>query len=133
MSGIGIQPRRGLCIVLCDEREEVVGGGLIHLPQSETSSEKLSEGVGTIVALYAYDKTKALVVYAGMRVAFRSYLKNANVIPTDEVWESGSKKQYFFLDLDDLVGEVGPSVKVGVFSSPASHAIPKNAFDEKKE
>jgi co-chaperonin GroES (HSP10) len=116
-----------------DRRADTVAGGLIFLPVSEINSEKLTEGMGTIVRVGPGEKGKSIGLKTGDRVAFRSFLKHVNPIDTTDVWgdvgDTYARKRYFLMAIDDIMGVISEGVNVGVFSSPASHAIPAGAFD----
>lgn len=133
MDPLKIKPRRDWCLVLDDARADTVAGGLIALPNFDTKEERLTEGVGTITGVGDGARNEALKLESGMRVVYRSYLKYANTIETEEKWGNGSRKKYFLIDTNDLIGIVDPDTSVGVFSSPASHSVPAGAFDAPKK
>ena len=116
-----IRVRNGWAVVLMDERQELLSSG-IFLP-TVTQAEKLTEGSATIIRLGAGEKADRLGLAPGMRICLRSYLKHANVIPTDEAWPSGQPKEYFILNLDDILVVMDAGVQVGVFSRPAMSAV----------
>ena len=111
-----IRPNRDWVLVLDDERREVLASGLILA--EVTGAEKVTEGTGTLVRIGPGDLNGALGISPGDRVVYRSYLKYANPIDTDERWLSstGSKKRYFLMSCKDLMGVVEPGVEVGVYS-----------------
>lgn len=109
-----IRPRRDWVLVLDDPRKEVLASGIL-LP-TETGAEKVTEGAGTLVRIGTGDKVKALNIEPGLRVVYRSYLKYANPIESEETWPSGVKKRYFLMSCEDLFAVVQPGVEVGVFS-----------------
>ena len=113
-----IRPIRNWCLIKYEKREQSIYGGLLYLPNSETTPEKLSQGLGEVVALGPGDKVKATGIQVGDRVAYRSYLVYAN--PVDD---------HCVISIDDLLGVVSKDTTVGVFSSPATHSRPK---EEKK-
>lgn len=116
-----IRVRDGWAVVLMDERHEQLASGIV-LP-TPTNAEKLTEGSATIIRLGAGEKAARLGLEPGMRICLRSYLKYANVIPTEETWPSGQHKEYFILNLDDILVVMDAGVQVGVFSRPAMSAV----------
>ena len=112
-----IRVRDGWLLVLMDERKEQLASG-IYLP-TETGAEKVTEGMATVIRVGAGEKNKTLGLEYGQRIALRSYLKHANPIPTAQVWDSGARKEFFILNVDDVMGILARDVNVGVFSSPA--------------
>jgi co-chaperonin GroES (HSP10) len=113
-----IRVKDGWCIVLMDERKVQLDSGIILAV--ETGAEKVTEGSGLLIRVGAGKKTAALEIEAGQRICCRSYLKYANPIPTEETWPSGSKKEYFIMSADDIMGVLSDGVNVGVFTSPAN-------------
>jgi len=109
-----IRPRRDWVLVLDDERKDVLASGII-IP-TETGVEKVTEGTGTLIRVGPGDKTSAINIEPGSKVVYRSYLKYANPIDSEEKWPSGSTKRYFLMSCEDLFGVVAPGVEVGVFS-----------------
>lgn len=136
MNPLSVKPRRDWCLVLMDKREETISGGLLVLPVSETGSEKVTEGSGVVVRVGPGKKNEVLGLKAGDHVVYRSYLRFANALDTDELWDPletrPKKKQYFLMSADDVLGVIPENVHVGVFSSPASHAVGAGAFDPKE-
>jgi len=119
-----IRVRDGWVVILHDERQVVLDSG-IFLPGSETGAEKVTEGAGTLIRLGEGKKNTALELHVGDRVFYRSYLRVANAIANDETWPSGAPKEYFIMNVDDLMGVMPPGTKVGVFSRPAMTSQPK--------
>lgn len=124
MSAEKFRPRRDWCLVLNDEREQVVAGGLLYLPNMETTPEKLSQGTGRVIRV-GPGRSERVGIKTGDRVAYRGYLIHANPIDDGSCWPSGVRKHYCAICIDDIVGVIGEETSVGVFSSPASHAIKK--------
>jgi co-chaperonin GroES (HSP10) len=108
-------------VVLMDERREQLASGIILA--IETKAEKLTEGAGIIVRVGEGKKNRELGLEPGMRICLRSYLKYANAIPNEETWPSGKGKEYFILNVDDILAVVPDDVQVGVFSRPAMSAV----------
>jgi co-chaperonin GroES (HSP10) len=115
-----VRIRDGWLVILADERETKVG--LIELPVV-TGAEKTTEGMATIIRVGVGQKNEKIGIKAGDRICYRSYLKYANPIEADEYWPSGGKKEYAIVSVDSVMGILAPGVTVGVFSSPASHAV----------
>jgi co-chaperonin GroES (HSP10) len=110
-----VRPRRDWALVLCDKRQQVLASGII-LTAEETGAEKVTETAGTIIRLGPSEhKVRALGLSEGQHVVFRGYLKYANPIPHDEVWEDGTPKEYFLMDFADIFA-IAEGVSVGVFS-----------------
>lgn len=109
-----IRPNRDWVLVLDDERREVLSSGIVLA--EVTGVEKVTEGTGTIIRIGLGDMNLALGIEPQMRVVYRSYLKYANPVDTDEKWPSGTNKRYFLMSCKDLMGVVAPGVEVGVFS-----------------
>lgn len=111
-----VRPRRDWALVLANPRKTQLASGLF-LPGEETGIEKVTELAGEIVRLgpseHIVEKTG---VKAGDKVVFRGFLKYASPVPHDERWEDGQKKEYFLIDLRDLLAVTDPDVEVGVFS-----------------
>ncbi len=109
-----IRPNRNFILVLMDQRKEKVGS--IILPGQETGVEKVTEGAGTIIRVGSADAQHKLGLEEGMRIVYRSFLKHANPVDTDEVWGDGSHKEYFLMSSDDVIAIIPPGMEVGVFS-----------------
>ena len=109
-----IRPRRDWVLVLDDLRKSVLESGIVIAV--ETGLEKVREGTGTLVRVGIGDKTKALGIEPGQRVVYRSYLKYANPVETDEKWPDGTAKRYFLMSCEDLFAVIPPGMEVGVFS-----------------
>jgi co-chaperonin GroES (HSP10) len=109
-----IRPNRDWVLVLDDERREVLASGLILA--EVTGAEKVTEGTGTLIRVGPGDMNGGLGIEPQMRVVYRSYLKYANPIDSEERWPSGSRKRYFLMSCKDLMGVVAPGVEVGVYS-----------------
>lgn len=122
-----VRPIRNLCLIQADDREETIAGGLLYLPVSETTPEKLSQGTGVLVRLGPGEKVKKLGIQVGERVAYRGYLKHANPIESDD-----ETKKFLMLSVDDIIGVIPAGLSVGVFSSPASHSRPAEAVKDSK-
>lgn len=124
MSAEKFRPRRDWCVVLSDERQQSIAGGLLYLPNIETTPEKLSQGTGRIVRV-GPGRAEKVGIKPGDRIAYRGYLVYANPIEDDSTWESGAKKHYSVMCIDDIIAVISEEASVGVFSSPASHAVKK--------
>lgn len=114
-----IRPRRDWVLILDDRRIQKLASGLF-LPINETGVEKVTEGAGTVIKVGPGIKNDRLGLRAGDRVIYRAFLKYANTVETEEVWEVGVPKKYFLMSSDDLMAVVEPGVEVGVFSSPTT-------------
>lgn len=111
-----VRPRRNWVLVLDDQRKEVLSSG-IALPTFEVGVEKVTQGCGEIIRVGQGEKTSALGLEPGQRIVFRSHLKYANPIETDEVWGDGkTKKRYFLMACEDVIAIIPPGMEVGVFS-----------------
>jgi len=110
-----LKPRRDWTLVLADPRRVATQGG-IFLPGHETGVEKVTEGAGLIIAVGPGEKNAGLKIEKGDRILYRAFLKHANRMETDEVWENGEAKCYFLMNSDDILGVMAPGVDVGVFS-----------------
>lgn len=124
-----IRVRDSWAVVLMDERQETLASG-IYLP-TVTAAEKVTEGAGVLVRLGVGEKNSLLGLEPGMRICLRSYLKYANAIPNEETWPSGQPKEYFILNVDDILAVVPDGVQVGVYSRPAMGAVESVAADGK--
>jgi len=127
MDAVKVRPIRNFCLILADDREETTAGGLLYLPTSETTPEKLSQGTGTIMRLGPGEKIISLGLQVGERVAYRGYLVHANPVENDD-----PSKKFSFISVDDLIGVISKDISVGVFSSPASHSRPAEAKEVTK-
>lgn len=110
-----VRPRDGWVIVLSDARKKELESGLLLAP-NETGAEKVCEGAGVVVRVGGGDKNKTLGLEPGLRVMYRSYLRWANPIVTEQKWPDGQVKQYFIINSDDIMGAVPDGVQVGVYS-----------------
>lgn len=123
-----IKPPDGWILVLADQRKEKKSSGII-IPETSTT-EKLTQGSGVIIRTgFRVDgstrKNELMGIKDGDRVAFRSFLKAANPVESEETWPNGSKKEFFLMSSDDLLGVVADGVEIGVFSDrPATHSLP---------
>lgn len=117
-----IRPKRDWIIVLSDPRRDKTSSGLL-LPTSETGVEKVSEGTGLVISVGPGKKNEGLFLKVGDKVLFRSFIKYANIIPTEEVWDDGQKKVYSFMSSDDIMAVVEPGVDVGVFSGRPENPV----------
>ncbi len=116
-----IRIRDGWVVVLMDQRQEVLDSGIV-LP-FEVGAEKVTEGAGTIFRVGLGEKNEMLGLQNGQRICLRSYLKYANAIPNEERWADGRPKEYFILNVDDILAVMDDGVRVGVFSRPAMGAV----------
>lgn len=110
-----VRPKRDWVLVLDDKRESTTKSGLI-IPM-ETGAEKVTEWSGSIVSVGLGDKNGALGLKPDQRVVYRRYLKHANKLDVDELWDDGSKKEYFLMSTDDIMGVIDSGTTVGVLSS----------------
>jgi co-chaperonin GroES (HSP10) len=117
-----IRPQRNWVSVLMDERKVQLDSGLFLAP-NETGAEIVTEGSAIVLRCGSGEKIQALGLKEGDRICIRSYLKHANPIPTEEVWESGKKKEYFLMSVDDIMAVIPPGLEVGVYSRPSQHAV----------
>jgi co-chaperonin GroES (HSP10) len=115
-----LRVKDGWISILADERATKVG--LIELP-FVTSVEKVTEGMATVIRCGVGKKNETIGIQSGDRIAYRSYLKYANPIETDEKWPSGTPKEYAIVSVDSVIAILDPGAVVGVFSSPAAHAV----------
>lgn len=109
-----VRPKRDWAIILQDQRKSVRSSGLF-LPD-ETNAEKLHEGSGVIIRIGEGPKTKACGLRKEDRVVYRTYLRHAVPIETDQKWLDGTRMEYFFMDVNDIVAVIGPDVEVGALS-----------------
>jgi co-chaperonin GroES (HSP10) len=117
-----IRVKDGWVLVRLSQRKTVLDSGIV-LP-FETNPEKLTEGEGILVRVGRGKKNEALGLVEGQRICCRSYFKDANTVPTEEKWLDGSPKQYFILNVDDILGVIeDPNAVVGVFSRPSQSSV----------
>lgn len=110
-----VRPRDGWIIVLSDARKKTMESGLLLAP-NETGAEKVCEGAGKIIRVGGGEKNKSLGLEPGLRVMYRSFLRWANPIETEEKWPDGQNKQYFIMNTDDVLAAIPDGVQVGVYS-----------------
>lgn len=113
-----IRPGRDFVLILAEPRKEVLASGIL-LP-IETGAEKVTEGSGHIIRVGNGKRADVVGLSPGDRVVYRSFLKEANPVPTDQKWADGRKKEYFIIDVNDIMSIVPSDVEVGVFSRPAT-------------
>jgi co-chaperonin GroES (HSP10) len=118
-----IRPRRDWALVLMEERKDFLSDVGIFIAPNETGAEKVTEGTGYVIGLGPGEKKDQIGLADGDRVCMRSYLKYANVVPTEETWPSGRNKEYFLMALDDVLASVASGVDVGVYSRPAISSV----------
>ena len=109
-----IRPKRDWAIIRQDQRKSVLSSGIILA--EETNAEKLHEGSGIIIRLGEGVKSKACGLKQGDRVVYRTYLRHAVPIETDQKWMDGTRMEYFFMDVSDIVAVIDPDVEVGALS-----------------
>ena len=109
-----IRPRRDWAVVLQDRRKSVLSSGLI-IPE-ETNHEKLHEGSGTIIRLNAGPVATAGELKEGDRVMYRTYLRHARKLPTEQKWEDGEPMEFFLVSVDDFTAVLEPGVEIGLLS-----------------
>lgn len=119
-----IRPRRDWVLVRAEQRHKYVGD--IFIPV-ETGVEKVTENAGTVLAVGPGDKAQALDLSPGTRIVYRTFLKHATPVESDETWPDGEKVECFLMAVDDIMAVVGKDVAVGVFGRPAMHALDKDA------
>lgn len=111
-----VKPRRDWVLVLNEPRKEVLSSGIVLAV--ETGVEKVTEGAGRVIRSGG-GKCDSLL-RDGDRIAYRSFLKHATPIETDEKWEDGRKKEYFLMSVDDIMAVIPDAIDIGVFSRPAT-------------
>ena len=111
----GVRPKRGWITVLDDQRNDKTFSGIL-LPTNLTGIERVREGTGEVIAVGNGEKNEALGVKPGQKICYRSFLKYAHRLETEETWGSGEVKHFFLMDSDDILGIVPEGVTVGVFS-----------------
>lgn len=109
-----IRPMGDWAIVRQDLRKSVLSSGLI-LP-TETNEEKLHEGSGIIIRLGSGRMTEATGLQVGDRVLYRTYLRHAVTIETDQKWLDETPMEYFFIKVVDIAAVIGADVEVGALS-----------------
>ena len=118
-----LRPRRGWVLVLADQRKVVLDSGII-LPGSETKAEKVTEQAGLVIRLGFQDYPEHVHVQAGDRIVYRGFMKHHVPIETGETWPSGEVKEYFLMDVKDILAVTDGKAVVGIYSSrPSQHAV----------
>jgi len=118
-----VRPRRDWVLALMEERKDFLSDVGLYIAPNETGAEKVTESVAVIFSFGPGEKRAQLDLCEGQRVCLRSYLKYANVVPTDETWPSGKPKEYFLMAIDDIMAVVPREMDVGVYSRPAMSAV----------
>jgi co-chaperonin GroES (HSP10) len=118
-----VKPRRDWVLVLLDQRKTQLASGLF-IPGSETGVEKVTESAGEVIRLGPSDKLIGkLEVKEGDRIVFRAFLKHHMSFESEETWPDGGKKEFFLMDVADIMAVIGEGISVGVFSSPSQKAV----------
>lgn len=122
MNALKLRPKRDWLVVLADKRRTTTSGG-IFLPGYETGVEKVTEGSGTVIRTSnSGDKIKVLKeqgLVDGAKIVYRDFVKHANPIvdiDTEDKWSDGTRKHYFLMSVDDVLGVLAKGTEVGVFS-----------------
>jgi co-chaperonin GroES (HSP10) len=125
MTTPNIRPRRDWAMVLNEPRKTFLMKSGIVLPSSETGVEKVTESAGHIIRLGPSDKLiEKLGLRIGDRVIYRAFMKHHMPVPSEEVWQhDGSKKEFFLMDVADIMAVVPEDADIGVFSRPSQHAV----------
>jgi co-chaperonin GroES (HSP10) len=124
-----IRPRRDWALVLADARKTVLASGII-LPGEETGVEKVTERAGMVIRLGPSVRAGVMGLKEEDRIVFRGFIKHHMPIETDELWEDGSKKEYFLMDIADVFAVTDPDVNVGVFSGRPSQSAVESVDDD---
>ena len=116
-------PRRGWVLGLSDARKTKLESG-IFLPGAETKAERVTELAGLVIRLGPHDHPDKLGVQAGDRIVYRGFMKHHVPIETGELWPDGSTKEFFLMDVKDVLAVVPDGVEVGIYSSrPSQSAV----------
>jgi co-chaperonin GroES (HSP10) len=116
-------PRRGWVLVLSDARKTKLESG-IFLPGSETKAEKVTEQAGLVIRLGPHDHLDKIGVVEGDRIVYRGFMKHHVPIETGECWPDGSTKEFFLMDVKDILAVVPEGIEVGIYTSrPSQHAV----------
>ena len=116
-----LRPKEGWVLVLDEQRRSTTAGGIV-VPMV-TGAEKVTEGSGTLVAVGNGKKNHTLGLEKGMRIIYRSFLKFAHRLETEEKWPDGEGKHYFLMSADDVFGIIAPGVEVGVLSGRPQNQV----------
>lgn len=116
-----LRPKEDWVLVLDEKRRSTTAGGI--LVPVVTGAEKVTEGSGVLVAIGNGKKNRTLGLEKGMRIIYRSFLKFAHRMETDEKWEDGEAKHYFLMSADDVFGIIAPGVEVGVLSGRPQNQV----------
>lgn len=126
-----LRPRRGWVLVLADQRKTVLDSGIV-LPGAETKAEKVTEQAGIVIRLGPQDYPEHVHVAAGDRIVYRGFMKHHVPIETGETWPDGSVKEYFLMDLKDVMAVTDGKTDVGIYSSrPSQSAVESVSRDGK--
>ena len=109
-----IRPKRNWAIIRQDKRKSVLSSGIILA--EETNAEKLHEGSGIVVRLGRGPKVEASGLKEGDRVLYRTYLRHAVPIESEQKWTDGEKMEFFFMCVDDIAAIISPDLEVGALS-----------------
>lgn len=123
MNPTTVRPRRDWALVLGDPRNTVLASGIV-LPGQETGVEKVTENAGLVIRLGPSDHLiQKLGLKEGDRILYRGFMKHHMPIESDETWPDGSKKEYFLMDVADIMAIIPNGVSVGAFSRPSQSAV----------
>ena len=109
-----IRPKRDWAIIRQDHRKNVLSSGIV-LP-TETNAEKLHEGSGIIIRLGKGPKVTGSDLKEGDRVLYRTYLRHAIPIYSDQKWIDGAVMEFFFMDVADIAAVISPDTEIGPLS-----------------
>jgi len=109
-----IRPKRDWAIIRQDLRKSVLSSGIILA--TETNAEKLHEGSGIIIRLGKGPKVSGCNLSEGDRVVYRTYLRHAVPIYSEQKWIDGTPMEFFFMDVADIAAVISPDTEVGPLS-----------------
>lgn len=110
------QPRGKWLVVKADPRVKKTKGG-IELPDMQLKAERVMEGTGHILKIGSdregiLDATGGVMLEAGMRIAFRGFLKDAFA----EFATDADGQPIFLLRAEDVIMIIEEEVQMGAFS-----------------
>jgi Chaperonin 10 Kd subunit len=120
-----VRPRRDWVLILNEPRKTFLQKSNLFLPGEETGVEKVTESAGHIIRFGPSDHlVRELGLKEGDRVVYRSFLKHHMPVPSEETWQhDGSKKEFFLMDIADIMAVVPEEADIGVFSRPSQSAV----------